>query len=217
MRGQGCLRVETLGRGVAWLDAGTHESLLQAANFVQAVEERQGLMIACPEEIAYRNGQISGEEVRRQALAMACTLLERGGVKIVRRSRLYWTRPWGVTDQPVFLNGAVAVRTALRPLELLKRCHVIEAELGRRRTLRWGPRRIDLDLLLYGGVTSQRPDLMLPHPMIARRDFVLAPLIDLGVPPLAAVSGQSWQALLHAIPETERSIIKSEHWRSPGP
>jgi glucose-1-phosphate thymidylyltransferase len=64
------LRVETLGRGVAWLDAGTHESLLQAANFVQAVEERQGMMIACPEEIAYRMGYIPKEELRRQALSM---------------------------------------------------------------------------------------------------------------------------------------------------
>ena len=67
---EGCLRVEILGRGVAWLDAGTHESLLQAANFVQAVEDRQGMMIACPEEIAYRMGHINAEEVRRQALAM---------------------------------------------------------------------------------------------------------------------------------------------------
>ncbi len=65
-----CLRVEPLGRGVAWLDAGTHESLLQAANFVQAVEERQGMMIACPEEIAFRMGYIGKEEVRRQALTM---------------------------------------------------------------------------------------------------------------------------------------------------
>lgn len=58
------LRVEVMGRGVAWLDAGTHESLLQAANFVQAVEERQGMMISCPEEIAYRMGYISKDEVR---------------------------------------------------------------------------------------------------------------------------------------------------------
>lgn len=64
---QGKLRVEMLGRGVAWLDAGTHESLLQAANFVQAVEERQGMMISCPEEIAYRMGFINQDELLRQA------------------------------------------------------------------------------------------------------------------------------------------------------
>jgi glucose-1-phosphate thymidylyltransferase len=64
---RGELRVKALGRGVAWLDAGTHESLLQAATFVQAVEERQGLMISCPEEIAYRQGWIGAAEMRRAA------------------------------------------------------------------------------------------------------------------------------------------------------
>ena len=67
---RGQLGVEALGRGIAWLDAGTHESLLQAANFVQAVEERQGMMISCPEEIAYRLGYITKEDVRFQAQAM---------------------------------------------------------------------------------------------------------------------------------------------------
>jgi len=68
---QGLLHVELLGRGVAWLDAGTHESLLQAANFIQAVEERQGMMISCPEEIGYRLGYIGRAEVRRIATEMA--------------------------------------------------------------------------------------------------------------------------------------------------
>jgi glucose-1-phosphate thymidylyltransferase len=67
---RGLLRVEALGRGIAWLDAGTHESLLQAANFVQAVEERQGMMISCPEEIAYRLGYITKGDMRLQAQAM---------------------------------------------------------------------------------------------------------------------------------------------------
>ena len=67
---RGALRVEALGRGVAWLDAGTYESLLQAATFVQAVEERQGLMISCPEEIAYRQGWIEAAQIRRAAKAM---------------------------------------------------------------------------------------------------------------------------------------------------
>jgi len=64
---RGQLRVDVIGRGVAWLDAGTHESLLQAANFVQAVEDRQGMMISCPEEIAYRMGFIAAEQLRKQA------------------------------------------------------------------------------------------------------------------------------------------------------
>ncbi len=64
---RGELRVDVMGRGIAWLDAGTHESLLQAANFVQAVEERQGMMISCPEEIAYRRGFIDKKQLRRLA------------------------------------------------------------------------------------------------------------------------------------------------------
>jgi glucose-1-phosphate thymidylyltransferase len=68
---RGELRVDVLGRGIAWLDAGTHESLLQAANFVQAVEERQGLMISCPEEIAYRMDYIDAEMLRKQAVSMS--------------------------------------------------------------------------------------------------------------------------------------------------
>ena len=67
---KGTLRVDIMGRGVAWLDAGTHESLLQAANFVQAVEDRQGMMISCPEEIAFRMGYISRDELHQQAMAL---------------------------------------------------------------------------------------------------------------------------------------------------
>jgi glucose-1-phosphate thymidylyltransferase len=66
----GQLQVDILGRGVAWLDAGTHESLLQAANFVHAVEDRQGMMISCPEEIAYRLGYINPDELRELGMAM---------------------------------------------------------------------------------------------------------------------------------------------------
>jgi len=86
---KGLLRVEVIGRGVAWLDAGTHESLLQAANFVQAVEDRQGMMISCPEEIAYRMGFIGPEQLRLQAErfrnnqygAYLLSLLEDDGLK----------------------------------------------------------------------------------------------------------------------------------------
>ncbi len=66
----GEMRVEILGRGVAWLDAGTHEALLQASNFVQTVQDRQGMMISCPEEIAYRLGFIDADRLRQQALTM---------------------------------------------------------------------------------------------------------------------------------------------------
>lgn len=81
---RGELRVIPLGRGVAWLDAGTHQSMLQASNFVQAVQERQGMMISCPEEIAFRMGYISGEELRELAAAMAPNAYREYLINLVR-------------------------------------------------------------------------------------------------------------------------------------
>lgn len=149
----------------------------------------------------------------RETFGQACALLERGGVRVVRRSWLYWTRPWGVTDQPPFLNAAVAVRTSLPPFELLARCHWVERELGRRRTRHWGPRRLDLDLLIYGNARLAAARLILPHPRIAERDFVLAPLIDLGAPPVFSPAPRGWKNLLDQLPPNERTIIHREPWR----
>jgi glucose-1-phosphate thymidylyltransferase len=83
---RGALQVETLGRGMAWLDTGTHDSLLQAANFVQTVEERQGLKISCPEEIAWRQGWISGEDLRRMGQEMDNNDYGRYLLDLVRRA-----------------------------------------------------------------------------------------------------------------------------------
>lgn len=149
----------------------------------------------------------------RATFGLALAAMARLGIEPLRTSRLYWTRPWGVTEQPPFLNAAVAVKTPLSPTELLNRLHAIEHELGRRRTLRWGPRRLDLDLLLYGEVRLDTPELALPHPRLAERDFVLAPLIDLNVAPSVSLAPQGWKALLARIPPAERTIIRSEIWR----
>lgn len=86
------------------------------------------------------------------------------------------TTPVGYTDQPRFLNAAARLRTDLHPLELMQRLLAIEAGLGRERTIRWGPRTIDLDLLLYDDVTRDEPELTLPHPRLHERRFVLEPL-----------------------------------------
>ena len=150
----------------------------------------------------------------RQTFERSCALLERRGIRMIRRSRLYWTRPWGVTDQPPFMNAAVAVHTRWTPREILRLCLDVENQLGRRRLRPWGPRRIDLDLLLYGGLRLQTAELTLPHPRIAQRDFVLAPLIDLGVPPSPAIAPRGWEFLLRELPAHERTIIHSESWRT---
>ncbi|OPZ07986.1 MAG: Bifunctional folate synthesis protein [candidate division BRC1 bacterium ADurb.BinA292] len=148
----------------------------------------------------------------RETFRLACRYLDRLGVRIQRRSRLYWTRPWGVGGQPPFQNAAVAVRWRGTPERLLDLCLTVERELGRRRRERWGPRRLDLDLLLFGSVRRDAPGLTLPHPWIARRDFVLAPLIDLQVPPLPAIAPAGWGALLAALPAGERAILRAERW-----
>jgi len=150
---------------------------------------------------------------RRETLEWACRLLERAGVRIVRRSNLYWTRPWGVRDQPDFMNAAVAVRTRLSPRRLLDLCMHLEARLGRRRRIHWGPRRIDIDLLLYGDLVLRAPGLSLPHPGIARRDFVLAPLIDLQAPPPRSLAPRGWRVLLDELPDAQRTPIHHEPWR----
>ncbi|MEN6626548.1 MAG: 2-amino-4-hydroxy-6-hydroxymethyldihydropteridine diphosphokinase [Candidatus Sumerlaeia bacterium] len=151
----------------------------------------------------------------REAFDQAIRLFERLGVTLQNRSRLYHARPWGVPDQPDYLNAAIAVRTRLRPLELLWLCLHVESSLGRKRRLRWGARRIDVDLLMYGNHLMNHPRLKLPHPRIAKRDFVLQPLIDLGIPPHPAIAPAGWGALLRAIPRAERLIYHSEDWPEP--
>ena len=94
-------------------------------------------------------------------------------------SRLRETEPVGVVDQPPFLNGAVAIETALAPRDLLDLLLEIERSLGRVRGERWGPRTIDLDLLVYGDEVVDEPGLRVPHPRLHERRFALEPLAEL--------------------------------------
>ena len=98
---------------------------------------------------------------------------------VVAISELRETEPVGVVDQPPFLNGAVALDTELDPRALLDVLLAIERELGRERRERWGPRTIDLDLLLYGEERIEEPGLTVPHPRLHERRFALEPLLDL--------------------------------------
>jgi 2-amino-4-hydroxy-6-hydroxymethyldihydropteridine diphosphokinase len=107
---------------------------------------------------------------------------------VVGVSQLRETDPVGVVDQPPFLNGAVAVETELAPRELLDALLAVERGLGRERRERWGPRTIDLDLLLYGDETIDEPGLTVPHPRLHERRFALEPLLDLD--PELAIPGR---------------------------
>ena len=102
-------------------------------------------------------------------------------MKLLARSSDYATPPWGVTDQPPFINCAIAVETALPPRALLARALDVERTLGRDRTKerRWGPRTIDIDLLAYGDAVVDEPGLILPHPRLFERAFVLVPLAEI--------------------------------------
>lgn len=112
-------------------------------------------------------------------LRRALELLKEHGVEVMKTSTFICTEPYGVTDQPQFLNGVCEVRTSLAPLELLYTLLDIEREMGRVRLRHWGERNIDLDLLLYENVIMDTPELKLPHPDMQNRDFVLLPLAEI--------------------------------------
>jgi 2-amino-4-hydroxy-6-hydroxymethyldihydropteridine diphosphokinase len=113
-----------------------------------------------------------------RALTMLC---EGTGVTLTARSSDYATPPWGVEDQPAFVNICVAVETALTPQALLGRVQAVEHALGRLRDRerRWGPRPIDIDILAYDDVVLDGPELTLPHPRLFERAFVLVPLAEI--------------------------------------
>lgn len=116
------------------------------------------------------------------------------GTAVVARSAIYRTPPWGITNQDWFANAVVATDTALSPDEMLDACLAIEAAMGRIRRERWGPRVIDLDLLMHGDTTIRSERLTLPHPRIAERAFVLIPLAD--VAPEFQIGSKSIAAML---------------------
>ncbi|WP_424768658.1 2-amino-4-hydroxy-6-hydroxymethyldihydropteridine diphosphokinase [Paenibacillus sp. sgz302251] len=116
---------------------------------------------------------------REQLLHEAITLIDSDpDIEGCSVSGIYETDPVGYTDQPPFLNMAMAIRTKLSPIDLLHRLLVFEQQLGRIRQIRWGPRTIDLDLLLYDNVKMDEEELTLPHPRMMERSFVLVPLHD---------------------------------------
>lgn len=113
-----------------------------------------------------------------RAVAAFC---DGAAVRLLARSADYETPPWGVTDQPAFVNLCLKVATELSPRDLLKRALAVEASLGRDRASgrRWGPRPVDIDILAYGDVVLDEPDLHLPHPRMTDRAFVLVPLAEI--------------------------------------
>jgi 2-amino-4-hydroxy-6-hydroxymethyldihydropteridine diphosphokinase len=153
---------------------------------------------------------------REHNLAQALRLLsEKYGVRIAQISSLYETAPFGVTDQPDFLNMTAIVNTELLPQELLDACLSAEQDMGRVRILKWGPRVIDIDVLIYNGVTMYTDHLILPHPGILERLFVLIPLREI-TPDLVLANGLTPTELIERDFSTgvDVKLWKTIHWNS---
>jgi 2-amino-4-hydroxy-6-hydroxymethyldihydropteridine diphosphokinase len=118
----------------------------------------------------------SNEGNRKQWLNRALTLLAERCGTIQQQSPIYETAAWGITDQAAFLNMVVHVHTSLTPNELLKQILSIEIELGRQREVKWGPRTLDIDILLFNDAVIDTPELRVPHPFLQERRFTLVPL-----------------------------------------
>ena len=131
-------------------------------------------------------------------LKTALLLLDKKGVQVCRVSDFISTKPYGVTDQPDFLNAVAEIKTDKPPMELLQTLLQIEREMGRKRLRHWGERNIDLDLLLYDDQIIDLPDLKVPHPDMQNRDFVLRPLAQIAPealhPALQKTIQQLWDA-----------------------
>lgn len=129
------------------------------------------------------------------------SLNEATGVTVIRVSSLYETEPVGPQDQDRFLNCAAEIGTSLTPLELLDLCQTIERDHHRVRTIKWGPRTLDLDLLLWGSRIIDEERLIIPHPEMINREFVLAPLAELAGEAVHPILNQPIERLLAGLPD----------------
>jgi 2-amino-4-hydroxy-6-hydroxymethyldihydropteridine diphosphokinase len=123
-------------------------------------------------------------------IAVALRLLEeQDAIDLIAVSSIYRTKPWGYLSQPPFANACALAQTSLEPAALLAAVKKLEADMGRKETVRWGPRLIDIDILFYGDAPLSTPDLVLPHKELFNRAFVLVPLAEIA--PRLVLNGRS--------------------------
>lgn len=140
-------------------------------------------------------------------LTSACNILEQNEfIKIIKKSKLYETKAWGYTEQADFLNMCIEIETSLEPYELLEACQDVEAKLDRERIIRWGPRTIDVDILFFNDIILDDKNLLIPHPRIKDRAFVLIPLMDLNSK--LHMEGKTIEEYLNSLTNEERGEVK---------
>jgi 2-amino-4-hydroxy-6-hydroxymethyldihydropteridine diphosphokinase len=135
------------------------------------------------------------------------------GVRLLDVSPVYETEPIGAVEQPPFLNAVVAVETTLAPADLLPRLREIETALGRRERERWGPREIDIDILLYDGLVYSDEAVTVPHPEMERRRFVLVPLREIAPDLVHPVNGMRVEEMAAAVRDAGRVKLSSTRIR----
>jgi len=135
----------------------------------------------------------------------ALSLLKEAG-EILKVSSLWVTEPWGYKEQPFFINGVLKLKTHLSARELLEFLKKTEKEIGRRDRFRWGPREIDLDLLLYEEEVIDEEDLKVPHPFLHERAFVLIPLVEIEPEVYHPVLKKTAKELLNLLKTREKVI-----------
>jgi len=138
---------------------------------------------------------------RKRNLDAALQMLQ-GRFSLQKVSNIYETEPWGYTDQPAFLNQVVEICADVPPMDLLTLLKKMEHDLGREPTFHLGPRLIDLDILIYGDMVYETPTLVIPHPHMAQRAFVLVPLAEIAPHLIHPVLKQTISELLAAVDKT---------------
>lgn len=149
---------------------------------------------------------------RLEMLKTAVKYMQSRGLAVEKKSRVWETPPWGLKGQPPFLNMCISAWTGLEPFALLRMLKNIEADMGRSKTIRWGPREIDIDIILFGSLILNDQKLTIPHPHMHERAFVLKPLAEIAPDAVHPTLRADAATLLGRLPssETEGMVWISE-------
>lgn len=153
----------------------------------------------------------SNVEPRLKYLTSAVDELQDLGT-VLKIAPLYRSRAYGVEDQPDFLNSACILNTNILPLDFLKALKDIEKKLGRRKTFRWGPREIDLDIILFGDQVLNTEELIIPHPGFKERRFVLLPLVQMDANFIPPAESRSLKEILHDCSDATPVKLEKKNW-----